>query len=273
MFSRLALRDSAAISKWPASWRADTASRIPKKNNTLAESIFLRTPTTESLDLSSIFFSLCKISVKNHIAPKDSIIPMKGGKWVTVLKNGTKSSPKTPQIKTMFLSTLVFASPVFSFSTGLLTSPFNLKDMIPRGTNIATIDGIIRFKTIIGVVSWPPIQSIVVVTSPIGDQAPPALAEIITIPAKIHLVSLSLISFLNKEIITIDVVRLSSTAEKKKVIMQIIQSSLTLLLVFILSVITLNPSLASTSSTIVMAPKRKNRILEISSMWWKSLCS
>ena len=29
-----------------------------------------------------------------------------------------------------------------------------------------------------------PIQSMVVVTSPIGDQAPPALAEIITIPAK-----------------------------------------------------------------------------------------
>ncbi len=31
-------------------------------------------------------------------------------------------------------------------------------------------------------VIWPPIQSMVVVTSPIGDQAPPALAAITTMP-------------------------------------------------------------------------------------------
>ena len=35
-------------------------------------------------------------------------------------------------------------------------------------------------------VTWPPIQSIMVVTSPIGDHAPPALAAIIIIPANIQ---------------------------------------------------------------------------------------
>ena len=39
------------------------------------------------------------------------------------------------------------------------------------------------------------IQSMVVVTSPMGDQAPPALAAIIIIPANQSLVSLSLITF------------------------------------------------------------------------------
>ena len=38
-------------------------------------------------------------------------------------------------------------------------------------------------------VTWPPIQSMIVVTSPIGDQAPPALAAIIIIPANIQISS------------------------------------------------------------------------------------
>jgi hypothetical protein len=33
------------------------------------------------------------------------------------------------------------------------------------------------------VVTWPPIQSMVVVTSPIGDHAPPAFAAITMMPA------------------------------------------------------------------------------------------
>jgi len=36
------------------------------------------------------------------------------------------------------------------------------------------------------VVNCPPIHSIVVVTSPIGDQAPPALAAMTTMPANSH---------------------------------------------------------------------------------------
>ena len=91
-------------------------------------------------------------------------------------------------------------------------------------------------------VTCPPIQSIIVVISPIGDQAPPALADSITIPANIHKFSLSLISFVSKADITIAVVKLSRAAEKKKVIIHKIHIKATFLLVVILSVIIENPS-------------------------------
>ena len=61
-----------------------------------------------------------------------------------------------------------------------------------------------------------------------------------------------------------EVVRLSNAAEKKKLRIQMIHISFTLFVVLILSVITENPSCASTSSTMVMAPIKKNRIDEIS---------
>ena len=44
-------------------------------------------------------------------------------------------------------------------------------------------EGIKRYLMSSGVVTFLPIQSIVVVTSPIGDQAPPALAATIISPA------------------------------------------------------------------------------------------
>ena len=73
---------------------------------------------------------------------------------------------------------------------------------------------------------WPPIHSIVVVTSPMGDQAPPAFAAITTIPTKYLRVSLLLINLRNRVTITIAVVKLSNTADIKKVIKPTIQSSL-----------------------------------------------
>src|SRR5665648_116637 len=103
-----------------------------------------------------------------------------------------------------------------------------------------------------------------VVTSPIGDQAPPAFAEITIILAKVHLAFLSAISFLKRAIMTIVVVRLSRTADMKKVIIPMIQISFTWLAVLILSFITVNPWCWSITSTIVMAPKRKKRISAIS---------
>ena len=87
----------------------------------------------------------------------------------------------------------------------------------------------------------PPIHSIVVVTSPIGDHAPPAFAAMTIIPAKNNLICLLGISFRIKEIITIVVVRLSNTAERKKVTQQTIHKSFFGFLVLILSVINLKP--------------------------------
>ena len=61
-----------------------------------------------------------------------------------------------------------------------------------------------------------------------------------------------------------DVVRLSRRAEKKNDTNPRIQNSFSLLVVFILSVTTLNPPWMSIISTIVIAPIKKKRILDIS---------
>jgi len=114
------------------------------------------------------------------------------------------------------------------------------------------------------VVTCPPIHNMMVVTSPIGDHAPPALAARTTMLTKNNRSSLVGMIFRIKATNTIVVVRLSRRAERKKVRKLSNQSSLTLFLVVILSVITLNPSWVSIFSTMVMAPSRKNRISEIS---------
>ena len=95
-------------------------------------------------------------------------------------------------------------------------SPLSLKLSNASGTNKHAMLGKIKLPTMVVVVSCPPIQSMVVVTSPMGDHAPPALAAMTTMPAKSHRVCLSSISLRSKETITIDVVKLSSNAEKKE---------------------------------------------------------
>lgn len=90
----------------------------------------------------------------------------------------------------------------------------------------------------------------------VGVHAPPLFAAIITTLAKSHLSLLSPTSFLSSIVITIAVVRLSSTADMKKVMKAKIQRSLRLFEVVILSVITENPPWTSISSTIVIAPMR-----------------
>ena len=65
-----------------------------------------------------------------------------------------------------------------------------------------------------------------VVTSPIGLNAPPALAAITTIPANNKRIFPSGNNLLNKETINMVVVKLSSTAESIKVTIAINQSKL-----------------------------------------------
>ena len=66
-------------------------------------------------------------------------------------------------------------------------------------------------------VTCPPIHSMVVVTSPSGDQAPPALAAITTTPDRYSRSSRAATSLRSSEIMTMVVVRLSSTGLRKKV--------------------------------------------------------
>jgi hypothetical protein len=80
------------------------------------------------------------------------------------------------------------------------------------------------------------------VTSPSGDQAPPALAAMMTIPANQSLSSFSVNIFVHNEVITIAVVRLSSRAERKKVSTVMMNRSFFLLFVDILWVIISKPS-------------------------------
>ncbi|EKD39862.1 MAG: hypothetical protein ACD_75C00272G0004 [uncultured bacterium] len=79
----------------------------------------------------------------------------------------------------------VLISLPLSFTFGLTTS-------LPRRTKVKRMSGTMRQASdgrktpfmIARVVIWPPIHSMVVVTSPIGVQAPPALAAMTMIPAK-----------------------------------------------------------------------------------------
>ena len=64
-------------------------------------------------------------------------------------------------------------------------------------------------------------------------------------------------------IITIEVVRLSRMAERKKVMKAMRQSRVRLLWVCITSRTKLKPPFWSTSSTMVMAPIRKNKVVDV----------
>ncbi len=87
----------------------------------------------------------------------------------------------------------------------------------------------------------PPIQSIVVVTSPIADQAPPALAAITIIAAKNNRSLCLPNSFFISEIMTIVVVKLSSMALRKKVTKPTSHINVACFLVLMSDVITSKP--------------------------------
>ena len=87
-------------------------------------------------------------------------------------------------------------------------------------------------------VTLPRIQSMMVVTSPMGEKAPPLLAAMTITLAKIHRSFCSLIIRRSSMIIMIVVVMLSSTADMKKAMIESSQSSLHLLRVLMWSVMT-----------------------------------
>ena len=89
-------------------------------------------------------------------------------------------------------------------------------EAIPVAATAQAMEGINKYCINIGVDTLSPIQSIVVVTSPIGDQAPPALAAT-TISAAYQILSfLSETTFCKIEIRTIVAVRLSIIADNIK---------------------------------------------------------
>ena len=135
--------------------------------------------------------------------------------------------------------------------------------MTKSGINKLTILGKNTVFMILIAVICPPIHSIVVVTSPIGVQAPPALAAITIKPANNILSSFSASNFRIKEIMTIVVVKLSRIALRKKLTNPTNHIKEDKRLVLILEVITSKPLCASTTSTIAIAPIKKNTICAV----------
>ena len=109
------------------------------------------------------------------------------------------------------------------------------------GTATQRIDGITRFCIKPKVDTFPLIQSMVVVTSPIGDQAPPAFAAITARDTNQILSSFVGTNFRSKETSTIVAARLSKVAERKNARIEIKISMVLFLVVLILFVITANP--------------------------------
>jgi len=192
-------------------------------------------------------------------------MPTKGGRCVIDLNIGTKIRPPTPRknIVLRCLAVSASASVMLVFSAMFASSPFRECERMYAGMTIDTSDGMnISMITPAAVIS-PLFHSIMVVTSPIGENAPPEFAAIITSEAYIMRSFFSFTSLRNIIIITIDVVRLSRMADRMNVMNAMRQSSFFLLLVFIVSLTKLNPPFWSTSSTIVIAPMRKNSVVDV----------
>ena len=137
--------------------------------------------------------------------------------------------------------------------------------MATKGTSKLAKEGMNTAFMMAKVVICPPIHNMVVVTSPIGVQAPPALAAITMMPAKNKRSSRLSSSFFISETITIAVVRLSKMALRKKVTKPTSHIKLDKRVVRMRSVMTAKPLCASTTSTMVIAPMRKNTICAVPS--------
>ena len=99
------------------------------------------------------------------------------------LKIGTQQRPPTPIVNTIFRCELP-NSPASSFSDSdcpvTASSPLSIYCIINAGITIETIEGIKISLMTPAAVIVPAFHNMIVVTSPIGEKAPPELAEIIT---------------------------------------------------------------------------------------------
>src|SRR5690606_8442704 len=127
---------------------------------------------------------------------------------------GTEIIPPKPKYSIIELYLLVGLI-VSSSGVGMVPLKAGKKEAIKNGTIIHNKAGINKYTNKCPVVTFLPIQSMVVVTSPIGDQAPPAFAAIIIKPAYQIRIFLSNTIFCKMEISTIVAVRLSIIAERK----------------------------------------------------------
>ena len=191
---------------------------------------------------------------------------MNGGRWVMDLKIGTASSAARPSVNMMLRSTRVVVNrrlPSASPCGTTIGLPRSMVPTITSGISKLTKEGKNTPLTMATVVTRSAIHNMVVVTSPIGDHAPPAFAASTTTPAIISRSPRSLRTLRSSEIITIVVVRLSRTALRKNVTKPMIQTSDPTVRALIRVVMTSKPSCPSITSTMVIAPIRKKAICAV----------
>jgi hypothetical protein len=102
-----------------------------------------------------------------------------------------------------------------------------------RGTKSIIIPGSIRLLIWCSAERFPPVHSNSVVTSPIGEQQPPAFEDIIIMELKMRRVVRSGISLRAMEIITMTVAKFPKMIDRRNVMKHNIQRSLRSLLVLI----------------------------------------
>ena len=139
-------------------------------------------------------------------------------------------------IKALFLprSSVLSSTSISPLKTGIRVA-------ITVGIIMQTIEGINKVLISIKAVTLSCIHNMVVVTSPIGDQAPPAFAAIIIIPANHIRRFVSFMIFRRMVIKTIVAVRLSIIADKIKAKIQTIHKSVDFFLVVIIVLNVWNP--------------------------------
>mmetsp|Transcript_12582 Transcript_12582/g.14382 ORF Transcript_12582/g.14382 Transcript_12582/m.14382 type:complete len:263 (-) Transcript_12582:1522-2310(-) len=222
---RFVLKNTASSFNKPLLSNTPMDIRIPKKNKIPAVSNLESAAGT--LRPSSASSPMCRISVNVHMAPNPVNIAKYGGRPVNSAKTGTNRSEPMPLQNTKLPRGANFddsgnneelsPSSASSSSTWLTKTA---SDPIRQ-----TKEGRKRSKTVGSVDKLLLIQSIVVVTSPIGVHTPPAFAATTTMPPN-NLRSFSLgINFLRSEHITIVTVKLFKMALRKNVRKPIVQNS------------------------------------------------
>ncbi len=260
------LRKSAAEESTPALCNPATASNIPRKKSIVGMSIVLTTRERRlGCSTSRPRLRAYTISVMTHSTASDSIMPMYGGNPVRLLNTGTNNNPATPTISTARLSAGITpaGSVLEPICATTVPPPRPMRRMATAaGMASATAHG--SSRRVINGTALPPVHSMIVVTSPMGDQAPPQLAAMIITLAN-H--SRSCVDPTRRRmtiIIMIVVVMLSSTADIKNVITAIIHSRRCPLRVEIRPVRIEKPPWASIMPTIVIAPIRNINVWHVS---------
>ena len=157
-----------------------------------------------------------------------------------VLKTGTKTIAARPKYNMVDPYLCITSSSSVSFSSIFPLKTGN-KEATKTGTTTQTTEGMKRYEISFNVVTLLAIHNMVVVTSPIGDQAPPAFADIIISPANQSRVSRSPITFCKIVIKTIVAVRLSMIADNMNASIAKIQSRAFLDLVLMNDLMVENP--------------------------------